>query len=102
ESKQITISGPVDIVDGNLPNGVAGSIYSATVTGAGGIAPYTFTSLNLPASLSISAGGVISGTPAAAGTTSVNITITDSSVPPQTKTESKQLTINPALDIVDG
>lgn len=49
-----------------------------TLSASGGTAPYTWTATGLPAGLAISAGGVISGTPTAAGTSSVTATATDS------------------------
>ena len=46
-----------------LPNGTQGSSYSTTITSGGGTAPYTYTSSgNLPAGLTLSTAGVVSGT----------------------------------------
>lgn len=68
---------PLDV---ELPHGVVGSTYSTTITAAGGASPYTFalTSGVLPSGLSISSGGVISGTPTTTGLPSFTITATDS------------------------
>ena len=52
-------------------------IESITFTAAGGVAPYTFSSTSLPSGLSLSSGGVLSGTATAIATTSVTITVTD-------------------------
>jgi uncharacterized repeat protein (TIGR02543 family) len=54
---------------------------------AGGTGPYTFTAAGLPAGISISAAGLISGTPTATGTAgTATITVTDSAAPtPDTK-----------------
>ena len=53
---------------------------------SGGKKPYTFTAKNLPDGLTISAAGVISGTPAkAAAAGSATITVKDSATPPQEK-----------------
>ena len=49
-----------------------------TLAAAGGTAPYTWVATGLPDGLVISAAGVVSGTPAAAGTSSVTVTATDS------------------------
>jgi type VI secretion system secreted protein VgrG len=62
-----------------LPAGTVGVAYNQTLTGSGGTAPYTFavTSGTLPAGLTLSAAGVLSGTPTAAGAPSVTIRGTD-------------------------
>ena len=62
-----------------LQNATVNSSYSATLNGTGGVAPYTWavTSGSLPAGLSLSSGGVISGTPTTAGSASFTVTLTD-------------------------
>jgi hypothetical protein len=59
-----------------LPNGTVGSMYSAALTATGGVAPFTFTALNLPAGLILS-GNNITGTPTVAGAATVTLTATD-------------------------
>ncbi len=63
-----------------LPNGTQSTAYSQTVTASGGTGPYTFaiTSGSLPAGLSLSSGGVISGTPTGSGVSSFTVGATDS------------------------
>ena len=63
-----------------LQTAFIGTAYSETITAAGGTGPYTYavTVGTLPTSLSLSSGGVISGTPTVAGTYSFTITVTDS------------------------
>ena len=53
--------------------------YSQTFTGSGGTAPYVFgvTVGTLPAGLTLTAAGLLSGTPVAIGTTGVTIRGTD-------------------------
>jgi hypothetical protein len=66
----------------SLPGGTGGVAYvSTTITASGGTSPYTFavTSGSLPTGLSLSTGGVLSGTPTGAGAFPVIITATDSS-----------------------
>ena len=49
-----------------LPGGIIGTAYNQTLTASGGVAPYNFqlnNSTTLPPGLSLSTGGVISGTP---------------------------------------
>ncbi len=62
-----------------LPNGTIGTAYSQTITASGGAAPYTFavSSGTLPPGLTLSAGGLLSGTPTTIGTFSFTITATD-------------------------
>jgi hypothetical protein len=57
---------------------LVGTAVSLTLTATGGTAPYTWTASGLPTGLSISSGGVISGTPSTAGTYTVTVTATDS------------------------
>jgi hypothetical protein len=81
----ITIGGAVSITTTALPSGIAGGAYTATqLTAAGGAGtPYTWTWIagggsSLPAGLSLSKGGRITGTPTTAGTYSVDVTAKDS------------------------
>ncbi len=76
----LVIGAPVIMVAGSLPNGQSGVAYgSHTLTASGGTAPYTFAdSGNLPAGLTLSSTGTLSGTPTEAGTFNVTISATDS------------------------
>jgi hypothetical protein len=64
-----------------LPGGTVGVAYSQAITGSGGTAPYTFavTTGTLPAGLTLTAAGVLAGTPTAAGASPVTIRATDGS-----------------------
>jgi hypothetical protein len=68
-----------------LPNAQVGQSYSAsllTLTGlSGGVPPYTWTLSNgsLPAGLSLSSSGLVTGTPSGAGSSSFGFTVKDSS-----------------------
>lgn len=55
--------------------------FSETLSATGGIAPYTYavTAGSLPAGLTLSSSGVLSGTPTSAGNSSFTVTATDSS-----------------------
>ena len=63
-----------------LPSGAQNTAYSTqTITASGAAAPYTFaiTSGALPAGLSLSSGGTLSGTPTASGNYNITVTATD-------------------------
>ena len=57
--------GTITLSPSTLPNGRKNHSYSQTITASGGTSPYTFskTSGSLPPGLSLSSGGVLSGTP---------------------------------------
>jgi len=61
---------------GNQSTTVNGSV-SLQVQASGGTAPLTFTATGLPAGLSISSSGLITGTPTATGTSNVTVTAKD-------------------------
>ncbi|MDL2238483.1 hypothetical protein LJC56_11790 [Christensenellaceae bacterium OttesenSCG-928-K19] len=68
---------PVSITTSALPNGNVGNAYSFTVESAGEDAR-AYTATGLPAGLSMSANGVISGTPTQQGSFSISVTAKDS------------------------
>jgi len=63
----------------SLPNPVAGTAYSQTVTATGGAAPYSFavTAGSLPPGITLGTGGALSGTSNQVGTYNFTITATD-------------------------
>ncbi|MBD9510839.1 Ig-like domain repeat protein [Ensifer sp. ENS10] len=80
----ITVSAPTIVLPNvSLAAGTVGTAYSQTLTASGGTSPYTFSvSGTLPAGLTLSSGGVLSGTPTVAGSYSFQIVATDSSTGP--------------------
>lgn len=72
---------PLAITTASLPNGTVGVAYSAQFAGAGGQTPYSWAlapgSASLPANLTLSSSGSISGTPAGAGTNFFIVRLTD-------------------------
>ncbi len=80
-----------------LPSGTDGSAYSATLSATGGIAPYTWSVSGLPAGLSLSSNGVISGTPAATGNFSLAVTVADSQNPAKTASALLPLSISSTI-----
>lgn len=80
QTYSLVINAPtVTLTPATLPNASQGLAYSAALTATGGVGPYTFTvSGTLPAGLSLSSSGVLSGTPSAAGSNTFSIIATDS------------------------
>jgi len=73
-----------------LPGGQVGTVYSQTLAATGGTTPYTWTrkSGSLPAGLSLSTAGVISGTPTTAATSTFTVQVKDKSAALATKSLS--------------
>jgi subtilisin family serine protease len=69
---QVTVPSPGD------QTSTAGTAVTLRLSASGGAAPYTWSATGLPAGLSISSDGLVSGTPTAAGTSTVTVTATDS------------------------
>jgi hypothetical protein len=74
-----TCHAAISISNASLPNGTAGIVYGPIpMLGVGGTLPYTWSAVGLPTGMSINAAtGEIGGTPAAAGISTVVITVTD-------------------------
>jgi hypothetical protein len=91
KSFTLTISASLSITSPlTLPSGNVGAAYSQTLTATGGATPYIW-SLNagsLPAGLSLSNGGAISGTPTTPGSYSFGVRVTDASSATTTATFS--------------
>src|SRR5581483_1451253 len=67
----LRVTAPADRADN------AGTALSVNAAAAGGTAPYKWTAAGLPAGLSMTTAGVISGTPTAAGSSVVTLTVRD-------------------------
>jgi hypothetical protein len=90
---------PLAVQTASLPTGAVSVPYSATLQAVGGTGPYVWSvsSGALPAGLSLSANGVISGTPTTAGSGTFTLRAVDSTTgTPQQASRSLTLTINPA------
>jgi large repetitive protein len=78
----LTVTGSLSIIPSSLPEATATAAYAQTLSASGGTGPYTFSrasgSSALPPGISLSSAGVLSGTPTAAGTTTITIVATDS------------------------
>ncbi len=102
----LTVGTTLSITTASLPGGAPGAAYTASLTAAGGTPPYTFSlaSGTLPAGLTLSNAGQITGTPTTAGTSNVTFSVTDG-----TRTATKALSIVisaglqlPAATLPDG
>lgn len=74
-----SLSTNVTVWPPSLPAAFAGTAYSQTITANSGTSPYTFamTSGSLPAGLTLSSGGALSGTPTTPGMNTFEVTATD-------------------------
>ncbi|MBE7492088.1 MAG: putative Ig domain-containing protein [Planctomycetes bacterium] len=84
-----------------LPNATINVAYTpVTFTAGGGTAPYSWGATGLPAGMTMTAGGVLQGTPTAAGNFNVQVTVTDSATPtPNTATGNYTLLVITPLTI---
>ncbi len=90
------IGAPLSVVTTSLPNGTFGMAYpSTTLQAQNGTSPYSWsvTAGSLPAGLTLSGAGVISGTPTGFGPSTFTVTVTDSGTPVQTATQQFTITI---------
>jgi hypothetical protein len=69
----------ISLVPATLPTGILGLAYSQTISGNGGVGPYTFavTAGALPAGLTLTTSGVLSGIPRTSGGFTITIRATD-------------------------
>jgi hypothetical protein len=73
---------PLSITTSSLPGGTLNTVYGpVSINATGGFAPYSFGATGLPAGMTLSSGGSLTGTPTAAGSFSAFITVTDSETP---------------------
>lgn len=77
----LSISNAVSVTTTTLPNGTNGSAYSQQLLASAGVTPYAWTlapgSLSLPANLTLSSGGLLSGPAAVGGTFNFTVRVTD-------------------------
>jgi hypothetical protein len=97
----VTINPALTITTTNLPNGIVGAAYTATLAASAGSGTgYTWTVTSGASSLSavglsLSTGGVLSGSTPASGTASFTVKVTDSAN--DTATANFTVTINPSV-----
>jgi hypothetical protein len=100
----VTVENPVAIATTSLPAGTVGATYTSTTLAAtGGTPPYTWSIVagagGLPAGLSFSNTGILSGKPTLAGTYSLTFEVADSAATPSTATKQLSIEVYAALAI---
>ncbi len=93
------MSSSLDITTATLPAATVGAAYSQQLVAAGGSTPYSW-SLDAgspPPGLTLSAAGVVSGTPTGAGSATFTVRVTDAAS--RTATQSLTLAVIASLDI---
>lgn len=97
---QFAAPGGLTILPGSLPDGKAGSVYSQNLSASGGAGPYTFSVVSgaLPNVLTLTAGGLLSGTPVSQGVFSFAVRVVDASL---CGTQSYTITIGPSCLFCD-
>ena len=73
----INITAGALTITGSLGEGFTGVPYTASLSASGGAAPYTFSFNGLPAGLTGTSAGAVSGTPTTVGSFAVKATVTD-------------------------
>ncbi|MCB1920210.1 MAG: DUF1566 domain-containing protein [Candidatus Competibacteraceae bacterium] len=73
----LTVSTGLTLITVHLPNALVNVPYSQTLAALGGQPPYIFTAAGLPTGLSLTPGGVLSGTPVERNIAAVQLTVTD-------------------------
>lgn len=93
---------PLTIAPGVMPAGGVGTAYSQTLTTSGGTGPYSYTVTagTLPTGLTLGTGGLLSGTPVAAGNFNFTVTTTDSSGAPGPYSSSQAYTVSIAVPTI--
>jgi autotransporter-associated beta strand protein len=90
ESLSMVAANPaaLSVVTPSLPDGLAGTAYSATLSAVSGTGPFTWSLASgaLPAGLSFSSGGILTGTPTASGSSTFTVRVTDSAAATATRT----------------
>jgi hypothetical protein len=97
----VTVNPPLvalTVTTGSLPGAALAVAYNQTLQATGGVPSYkwSLTAGSLPAGLSLSSAGVISGTPSGTvGTSNFSVTVTDSQTPtPATSTANLSITVS--------
>ena len=95
---------PLQITSSQLPGGTVGSAYSATLNASGGTSPYSWSisSGPLPAGLSLSSTGTISGTPTVGGSFPFTVAVKDAASASASASLSINVVSAPPLQITSS
>jgi uncharacterized protein (TIGR03437 family) len=87
----LTVADTLQITTASLPSGARGATYDFALQATGGARPLTWSLVGstLPAGLTLSSAGVISGTPTAAGTANITVRVSD----PDARSATKAFTL---------
>jgi len=91
--------GAPTITTTTLPNATAGVAYGEQLAATGGTAPLSWSTLSgsWPNGISLTSGGLVTGTPTTPGTYNVTVRVTDSTTPtPQTDDQALVLDVDPS------
>jgi YVTN family beta-propeller protein len=96
-TRKYSLTVSLSITPAKLKAAKVGSHYTATLTVAGGTAPYTWSvsSGSPPAGLTLSGAGVLTGKPTTAGTSKFTVTVHDSAVPALSTTKKYHIIVKP-------
>ncbi|HVS88720.1 MAG TPA: kelch repeat-containing protein [Candidatus Acidoferrum sp.] len=94
----LLVVNPLLLSPSPLPAAQAGQAYSTTLVASGGFGAQTWSlpSGTLPSGLTLSSSGIISGTPARAGTSTFTVAVRDSNAPPQVASASFTIVVQAA------
>ncbi len=94
----VTVVAKLKITTTQLPAAKVGVAYSASLAASGGVPPYRWkvTQGSLPAGLTISSSGSISGTPTAKETSSFDVRVSDAVTPADTKSKALSIAVSKA------
>ncbi|MHB1973843.1 MAG: G1 family glutamic endopeptidase [Acidimicrobiales bacterium] len=96
---------PLEVTTAALPAAIAGEPYSMQLAASGGTAPYSWSLAagSLPAGLALTPGGLVSGTPAAGGASTVEVVVRDrAAAVPQSASAVLSLTVlSPSVPVVE-
>jgi len=78
----VSVYSPLSLITQSLPDGTPGVAYNQSISASGGLSPYNYSIIagSLPAGLTLSVAGVLSGTPSAAGTYTFTVQVTDANL----------------------
>ena len=95
-TESMTVIPQLLVATTTLPAASVGSPYTAQLSASGGVAPYTWSLVGgtqLPAGLSLSPDGSITGVPEAGGSAWFGVEVTDADDPPASRYDAVSMTI---------